>query len=148
MNSKNTIKGLLVAGTKFPKGRFDSGGKIVLDDGGYIEVGAIGECCSDSWIEDVEEVAYYPCKIMGITSHLMSEGPCKPFGYDGRHTYLKSYAYTVITDNGYIRFNLRNASNGYYGGCLSFHRVSQDGTRTKMKGWPYVETAYETRGVK
>ncbi len=78
---------------------------------------ADGDCCSSSWIEHVELPAGgFPAKVVGV------EDIDLPGSVDNHaeHDCLKVYGLKISTDRGDIVIDYRNASNGYYGGNLSW----------------------------
>jgi len=75
-----------------------------------------GDCCSHTWIENVELPARgFPCVVSGVVDldmpDLGSPSECECIAY---------YGCKIITDNGDIVIDYRNESNGYYGGNLSW----------------------------
>lgn len=77
---------------------------------------AYGDCCSYSWIEHVsgldallgQEVLEFEEISMGEVQHDNKHYDC-----------LQSYSYKLKTAKGVFEVELRNDSNGYYGGDLS-----------------------------
>lgn len=77
-----------------------------------------GECCSHTWIEDVELPALgFPAKVisMGDLKMPQTATPTKTGNYEEEMSY---YGYKIVTDRGEIVIAYRNSSNGYYGGYI------------------------------
>lgn len=73
-----------------------------------------GDCCSHSWIEEVELPALgFPALCLSY-ENMNFVKPSKEF--DGDH--IQFYGCKIITDKGEIIIDYRNSSNGYYGGNL------------------------------
>ncbi len=81
---------------------------------------ACGDCCSDSWIESVESPTQ-PEKIVSfeqieIPPSFESSDPKKR---DKEHMdSVDYYFYKLTTEKGSYLIEMRNNSNGYYGGWL------------------------------
>jgi hypothetical protein len=88
---------------------------------------AEGDCCSNSWVEHVgnaeaghmaryhdwAEVDMSPQAGSGLTGQEAS---------DFSSGELKLYFFKLFTSKGEVLFEMRNSSNGYYGGSLEFRR--------------------------
>jgi len=90
-----------------------------LDNDEKVIFSAYGECCSDSWIEH--------CETMTSPEKILSFEEISIDSYDEYHTKkridetmddLKFYFYEVKTEKGSYKIEMRNNSNGYYGGWL------------------------------
>lgn len=85
-------------------------------DGDMVAV-TYAECCSDTWIEHVELPA------LGFPATVIDIGVLDLPGSDENHPehgWLQVYGFKLVTNKGDIIIDYRNASNGYYGGDLSF----------------------------
>jgi hypothetical protein len=78
-----------------------------------------GDCCSHTWIEDVELPALgFPAKVLAVEDLDMPKGEkTKTENYEEEMQY---YGCKIVTDRGEIVIAYRNSSNGYYGGSLSW----------------------------
>ncbi len=80
-----------------------------------IRVDVYGDCCSYSWVENVElPVNGFPAvvtKAGGIDMPDLGNGDAELRQY---------YGFKIETDKGDIVIDYRNDSNGYYGGSLSW----------------------------
>ncbi len=86
-----------------------------MKNGGYRAIAADGECCSSSWFEHCQNAeALSGATVTKIAVREMTEHE-EPGKGDG---YIKVYGFEVVTDRGTFYIELRNASNGYYGGYL------------------------------
>jgi hypothetical protein len=77
-----------------------------------------GDCCSHTWIEDVEMPALgFPAKVVSMDDLEMPQKaePTKTENYEEEMSY---YGYKIVTDRGEIVIAYRNSSNGYYGGSI------------------------------
>lgn len=85
--------------------------RFALDDGTSVHCYTDGDCCSSSWIEHIEGVA----NLIGATVRAAEDGPEVPSENDGE---LKFYNFRIVTERGFCNLEMRNSSNGYYGGSL------------------------------
>lgn len=90
-----------------------------LDDGESLVVRADGDCCSHSWIEEIQGVEQL------IGSPVVSvEGVSMPDKAGNRYGHyeeeMQYYGCKITTGKGYALIDYRNSSNGYYGGSLSW----------------------------
>ena len=81
---------------------------------------AEGDCCSTSWIYDVDGVDnLIGEEIIDVIAH-----PTKDYCNDGAvgnttdYDVLVVYTYDLVTAKGICTIDFRNDSNGYYGGYL------------------------------
>lgn len=89
---------------------------FVCDDGFKKEkfaYKALGDCCSGSWIEHIDGLS----RLIGNTVFevVEKEMPQPP---QGDYESLQAYGWTLITTQGYTDIEMRNESNGYYGGWV------------------------------
>ena len=73
-----------------------------------------GNCCSNSWIENIEITASLPALVLQCEDIEMPDRG-SPGG-----DFIAYYGYKIITNTGHIIIDYRNSSNGYYGGDLVF----------------------------
>ena len=74
-----------------------------------------GDCCSRSWIEHIEGVE-------NLAGQTILEAWTSNGDRDDNHPdydCLQIYFYKLRTTAGYVDIDMRNSSNGYYGGWLS-----------------------------
>jgi hypothetical protein len=83
---------------------------------------AVGECCSSSWIESINNVEnLIDEEIIGIERKgeaIRSKNEEK--SQDEDESREVAFGYTLKTIKGYIDIEFRNESNGYYGGEVKF----------------------------
>lgn len=96
--------------------------QLHLDNKEIIEFYAEGDCCSDSWIEHIESPPK-PEKIISMEeieippSYDCDESNTKKRNPDHMDS-VQFYFYRINTENGSYLIEMRNNSNGYYGGYL------------------------------
>lgn len=95
----------------------DDGQFLVLElSGTEVVAEAMGDCCSHSWIENVEHPARgYPAVIQEVKGLALDLPETV-----GDEYYLQYYGLEIVTDKGSIVIDYRNSSNGYYGGWLEW----------------------------
>lgn len=76
---------------------------------------AEGDCCSSSWIEHIEGVENLTGQT--ILSASAVNGPVEEDHPE--YECLRTYFYKLVTTAGYLDIDMRNSSNGYYGGSLT-----------------------------
>lgn len=85
--------------------------------GDFLEMHAIGDCCSKSWIEAVDIIpGAVGSEIISIFNESLESVNDHP-DYDC----LAFYKTIIRTRKGDIIIDYRNSSNGYYGGWLEEH---------------------------
>jgi hypothetical protein len=102
-----TINKILVADDKLAI-------NFVCDDGEHVaEVDA--DCCSYTWVENIETPALgYPAKVFSVEDLMLAEDEWDEHLDD----LTQFYGCKISTDKGDIVIDYRNSSNGYYGGSL------------------------------
>lgn len=115
MNKENKLIGSIIVGVVVsPNGESISLG---LSDGKVVTATAYGDCCSHSWIENVDLPALgFPCTVTAVEDVDM---PGEEYDAD-EHECLQFYGCRISTDKGDILIDYRNSSNGYYGGSLEW----------------------------
>ncbi len=89
-----------------------------IQDGKSIVATCDAECCSHTWIENVELPALgFPATVLEVQDLDMPDLGDLP-GCDC----VAYYGFKIITDKGEIIIDYRNDSNGYYGGSLDWPR--------------------------
>lgn len=91
--------------------------KFDLAEGEPVIVKADGDCCSMTWIESLDT----PGLLIGgvVTEVTDIEMPFEA-SYDGYGELTQFYGCMITTSKGQCVIDYRNASNGYYGGNLSW----------------------------
>jgi hypothetical protein len=98
---------------------------------GCIIYNAIGDCCSESWFNHISNVQGMPLKVVKVKEHEEKEGDA-----DGNHQkFDKIYGFTLINYSRSIDIEMRNSSNGYYGGSLDLDKF----TTSVPKGFRKIE---------
>jgi hypothetical protein len=89
---------------------------------------AIGDCCSHSWFNHIQFVS----NLTGSTITKLKENPeLETEHSDSDSECIRVYSHTIFTDKGVCTFELRNSSNGYYGGYVDvdIYPLDQDNTQ-------------------
>lgn len=86
---------------------------FVISDGSEFLYKSEADCCSNSWVESVEVLNAFPGTVLETT---VVDGP--GVKSDNDWSTINNYFYKIRTDKGYCDIELRNESNGYYGGQL------------------------------
>lgn len=101
--NKNLIKIELASDKKAIRFTFDNNEQVVAK--------CDGDCCSDTWIENIEMPAGgLPAKILNI----------EDLDLPSDSNELALYGLKFTTDKGDFVLDYRNESNGYYGGDLTW----------------------------
>lgn len=88
---------------------------LFITEDGEIRAKVDGDCCSCSWIENVDlPVNGFPATVTAAEDILM------PDLGNGDAECRQYYGYKLTTDKGDIVIDYRNDSNGYYGGSIWF----------------------------
>lgn len=91
--------------------------KFDVADGEPIIARTDGDCCSHTWIENVENVeALIGAAVLSVRNIDMPEAPPRDNDYD----VIAYYGCGIATAKGECILDYRNSSNGYYGGSLSW----------------------------
>lgn len=81
-----------------------------------------GDCCSHSWVEHFDQVKESSV-ILGFKEIEVPPSYCqeaKPTATEFYEEEVSYYFYEILTDKGSLMIEMRNSSNGYYGGDLCF----------------------------
>lgn len=112
MEKKHTLDDRIIESMKIATDKMavlfntDDGERIAKTD---------GDCCSQSWIENIElPVNGFPAKVLSVEDLGFSKE------FNTEDDWIKYYAFKITTDKGTILIEYRNSSNGYYGGDLIF----------------------------
>lgn len=95
--------------------------RLWLADGGMATLIPVGDCCSETWIESIDN----PSALRG-TIRACEEIPMPDLGNVGtprhpdvdRFDVVDYYGLRVVTELGHCTVDFRNESNGWYGGWL------------------------------
>lgn len=108
----NALIGKIITDMKIAQ---DRQALLFVTAGGEIKAKVDGDCCSHSWIENVElPVNGFPATV------LSAEDIDMPDLGNGDAECRQYYGYKLTTDKGDIIIDYRNDSNGYYGGSIWF----------------------------
>lgn len=91
--------------------------KIVDTDGNKHLWIPEGDCCSRSWFEHSEGLELLVGReVLGVGEMEMPV----PDNTDDYHEYIRVYGWTLRTEAGVAEIEMRNSSNGYYGGYVEY----------------------------
>ena len=89
---------------------------VVADSsGGEVHFEMVGDCCSSSWIEHMSGVCFL---IGAIIAEVTPGTEVETIDNHPEHDCLRFYNYNIRTDKGICAVEMRNSSNGYYGGSI------------------------------
>lgn len=104
---------------------------VFYADEGTVSYSTYAECCSESWINHVSGIDnLVGHRVRSVSAPEWEEVVQLEYGdegFSGRQEVDSAYSLQVFTDRGVCEFELRNASNGYYGGSLDLVDVVPDG---------------------
>jgi hypothetical protein len=107
----------------------DSDHLLFKTNGGDFCFYCVGECCSHSWIESIEDIeSILGNEITEIVEHDISSGETE------EHECLDVMNYDIKSLKGTCTIDFRNSSNGYYGGSLD-----------KIENWHNVDFTKEVK---
>lgn len=75
---------------------------------------AHGDCCSSSWFEHFTGVDF----IVGATVTDVRRIDITEVVEKPKYGEIQQYGYQLVTDKGFVDIEMRNESNGYYGGSV------------------------------
>jgi hypothetical protein len=78
---------------------------------------AVGDCCSESWFEHISGLEYLLAAVVRDIDVNDDESEVVPVT-PGRQEVERAYSYSIYTERGTCQIEMRNSSNGYYGGYL------------------------------
>lgn len=105
--------------------------RFILDNGDLIYASAVGDCCSTSWFEDIEYAeCLYNNTILKIFEREMPERFRDEKTID--KDFIELYGWTMETQSGRCDIEMRNQSNGYYGGEVIVSDVISDQYHTEV----------------
>ncbi len=91
--------------------------KFILSDGTEVIAKTDADCCSHTWIENVEN----PEALIGSPVTLVENLNLRPNQQDGEYgDLIQFYGCKINTSKGTCVIDFRNESNGYYGGSLAW----------------------------
>jgi len=105
------LKGLVVTGLQK---KFETGDEEInfITNKGNVRLWCDADCCSSSWFEHME-LPEFPFTIQKAEE---VDGKSPTDEEASHHECLDTYGLKFETDKGYVDIDMRNSSNGYYGG--------------------------------
>ncbi len=92
---------------------------FLVEEGRVIKYNAVGDCCSHSWVEHVEDYGGIGSPVLEILTADVPEPSAKE-ATEANWDCLAQYGLRIRTATGDIAIEHRNDSNGYYGGSLGY----------------------------
>ena len=116
MGIRNSLVGKTITGYELEPG----GGSLRLDilGGDPVVLEVEGECCSDSWIESIDDDQALLGTVTDVEHIEMPDSPDRPPHPEDEYTYRAYYGLKITTNRGRCVIDYRNDSNGYYGGWI------------------------------
>lgn len=88
---------------------------FITEDKKKYEYSCEGDCCSYSWFESLDGKD----NLIGeVILEVIDKEENKPSESNEEHECLQFYGFTFKTVKGYCDLEMRNSSNGYYGGSI------------------------------
>lgn len=109
---KEKLAGKKVIGLKKPFSQGDEVITFLCENGESFKIWCDGDCCSHSWFEHVE-MPEFPFTIQKV-EEIAGEEVSHP-----DHECLQVYGLKMETDRGHVDIEMRNSSNGFYGGSFN-----------------------------
>jgi len=110
-----------LVGKKIIEVRMDSTNTLIrfVTDHGDFSYVTEAECCSECWINHISGLqAIIGQKILKTESIEMPYLQEGEEGFSGKQEVERVYSFKMFTSQGVCELEMRNASNGYYGGTL------------------------------
>lgn len=121
-----------MVGSKVAKVQLLDGGYIIrlFTDRGIFEGVVEGDCCSSTWIENVEYPAFgYPFEIAEVDHKWLPDNI--PEEDEDNYEVIAYYGISFRGTRGdSLNIDFRNSSNGYYGGSLEWRTKNADAEAT------------------
>lgn len=102
---------------------------FVTEDGKEFGYGAEGDCCSSSWFSHITGLKNLIGQNVVAVSEReeFSKEEYEEAEKEGEYDVLELYGFTLKTNKGACDIEMRNDSNGYYGGMVyTLDRVTKD----------------------
>lgn len=90
--------------------------KFVIEGGKEIIARVYGDCCSTTWVENIEA----PEILIGAEVLTVENIDMPDLGSPDEYDVVAYYGLKIVTNRGHCVIDYRNNSNGYYGGDISW----------------------------
>jgi hypothetical protein len=90
-----------------------------------------GDCCSSSWFEHISGVEFLVGHTIVKTEDISLDSVTPE--EEKQHESLAQYGYRFTTDKGYFEIDMRNSSNGYYGGYITGPNKIEEANCSKIE---------------
>jgi hypothetical protein len=93
----------------------------------FIAFSTMADCCSESWINHISGLECLSNTIVIKTEAVtqMKKLEKGDEGFSGKQEVDEIYSFKIFTPDGVCELEMRNASNGYYGGWLELHSLKR-----------------------
>lgn len=91
----------------------------LITDKGILSLAAFGDCCSHSWFESMENHGAIGGLITELDFGCSDADDVTAKETKHRDDQVLAYFPTIKTTTGRVMLEMRNASNGFYGGSIS-----------------------------
>jgi hypothetical protein len=111
--------------------------KFVTSEGEFSYY-AYGDCCSQSWFNHLDGLD----RLIGQEVKQIVGKPSSEVLPEKDQDQVEMYGWTLITPKGYVDLEMRNDSNGYYGGSVERIGAPDRSSRTMTPpegGWELVK---------
>lgn len=132
--SMDLLEGKTLAGVEGENG--DDFLDFAIDGGEVVRWDVYGDCCSTSWIDDIDIDCTFPCVVTEVDEGTDHDKWDKDLENSPEYEVIETLFATVKTTTGRITLTFRNDSNGYYGSCVSEHVVRQESAPEHMDEHP------------
>lgn len=94
--------------------------EFTFKDGEPLRLYAKGSCCSSSWFEQISgEEALAPGAVVKKIEFIQLKDVIDNREVEDKWDYIQFYGVKFVTNKGYADVDMRNSSNGYYGGYIT-----------------------------
>lgn len=106
---------------------------IFETDAGVFNLFAYGDCCSNSWFEHISGVDSLIGQVVNTEDEIEMGEISRPAPDEGYGKYIQSYSLKLATDKGHFEIEMRNSSNGYYGGSFYIAKNPVEGPWAELQ---------------
>lgn len=96
---------------------------LLFEDSSSLVLSALGGCCSKSWFETLSGEEDLEGAILQNLELIEYEN--KRLEIEEDYSVIKFYGVKITTNRGYTDIDMRNESNGYYGGYIGLNTFDQ-----------------------
>lgn len=96
----------------------------LVTDKGSVNIRCEGDCCSVSWFEHLGDASLLVDHVITAVTETDMKDITEQHSRQHPGEYaecVRQYALLIVTTKGVYEMEMRNSSNGYYGGNATFH---------------------------